>query len=182
MVVQLENEQKVRQRTEVEPCAIAPHTEPRKKIKIVVALVSVSNNIIEMEKETTSIFKGCVKAKDTGKRVLPCSFGGTSYYGLCDVGSSINVIPYTFFERIHNAICPINLEPNEMTIKLVDGTFRKPCGILSDVHVILVTFIYPVDLVVMEISKDDHCPIIFVRTFLNTAGVRIDCNKEIVSL
>lgn len=147
-----------------------------------VALVLESNNIIEMEKGTTSIVKGCVKAKDMGKPVLPCSFQGTSYYGLCDVGSSTNVIPYTLYERIHNDICQINLEPIEMPIKLAGGTFRKPSSILSDVHVILGTFIYPVDFVVMEISEDDLCPIIFGRPFLNTTGARIDCKKEIVSL
>lgn len=131
-----------------------------------------------MEQETTSLLKGCIKAKDAGKPILPCSFGGTSYYSLCDIGSFINVIPYTLYCKIHVDICPTEIQPTEMTIKLADATFRKPYSILHNVRVILGTFIYPIDLVVLEISDDDFCPIILGRPFLNTPGAKIDCKKK----
>lgn len=135
-----------------------------------------------MEKETTTLFKGFIKAKDIGKPVLPCSFGSTSYYGLCDIGSSINVIPYTLYAKIKDEIYSSELHTINMNIKLADRTFRTPYGILQDVYIILGTFTYPIDLVVMEIPEDDFCPIIFGRPFMNTVGAQIDYKKEIVSL
>lgn len=61
-----------------------------------------------------------------------------------------------------------------MTIKLADGTFKTLYNILSDVHVILGTFIYNIDLVAMDINEDDIYPIIFVGRFVNTTCAKID--------
>lgn len=111
----------------VEQCGVTIRTEPEKKTtKMPTTPDPVSNNIIEMEKGTMSLVKGCIKAKDTGKLVLPCSYGSTSYYGLCDIGSSFNVIPYTLYAKIQDDICCNKLQLTEMTIKLADGTFRTP--------------------------------------------------------
>ena len=52
-----------------------------------------------MEKEVTSFVKGRVKAADTGKPVVPCPFGSTSYFGLFNMGSSISVVPYTLYAK-----------------------------------------------------------------------------------
>lgn len=134
----------------------------------------INDNTAIMEKEVTSFVKGCVKTTDTGKPVVPCSFGRTSYYGLCDMGSSINVIPYTLYIKLRDEIYSCDLQSTDMEVKLADGSLRIPYGILPDVYVILGTFTYPVNIVVMEIPKDDLCPIIFGRPFLNTAGAKID--------
>ena len=48
--------------------------------------------IVGMNKDTSQLIQGKVKSKDVGKPLLPCSLGGVSYYGLCDLGSTINVI------------------------------------------------------------------------------------------
>lgn len=113
----------------------------------------VSDKVIEMEHETTSLVKGSIKGRDSGKPVLPCSFGSTFYYDLCDIGSSINVTPYTLCTKTQVDTYSSKLQPTEMTIKLAHGTFRTPCGVLPDVHVILGTSVYPIDLIVMDISK-----------------------------
>jgi hypothetical protein len=34
-----------------------------------------------------------VKDTNVGTPVLPCTFGGSSYYGLCDIETAVNVIP-----------------------------------------------------------------------------------------
>ena len=47
-----------------------------------------------MEEEVTCFVKGCIKAANNGKPMVPCSFGST-YFGLSDIWSSINVISYT---------------------------------------------------------------------------------------
>jgi hypothetical protein len=45
-----------------------------------------------------------VKTKNVGKRVVPCTFGGSSYYGLCDIGTCNNVIPYRFYLSIQDKL------------------------------------------------------------------------------
>ena len=69
-----------------------------------------------------------------------------------------------------------------MEIKLAHGTLRRPYGMVFDVYVILGTFTYQVDFVVMQIPEDDFYPIIFGRPLLNTTGPSSDCKREIVSL
>ena len=69
-----------------------------------------------------------------------------------------------------------------MDIRLANGTFRKPHGNLLDVHIVLGTFTYLIDFLVMEISEDDFWPIIFGRPFLNTEQAKIDCKREAISL
>lgn len=71
------------------------------------------------------------------------------------MGSSINVIPYTLYTKLHDEIYACDLQPTDMEIKLTDGTLRKPYGMVLDVYVILGTFTYRVDFVVLEIPEDD---------------------------
>ena len=129
-----------------------------------------------MEKEVKSFVKGCVKATHTCKLVVPCSAGSTSYYGICDMGSSINVIPYTLYVKIRHEIYFCELQTIDMDIKLANGTLRKPYITLFDV--VLGTFTYPMDFVFIEIPQDDLYPIIFGRYFLNTREANIDCKKR----
>ena len=64
-----------------------------------------------------------------------------------------------------------------MEIKLADGTLRRPNWMVPDIYVILGSFIYRVDFVVMEIPEDDFSPIIFGRPFLNTTGASSFCKR-----
>ena len=41
---------------------------------------------------------------------------------------------------------------------------------------------YPADFLVLGSPKDDFCPILFGRPFLNTVNAKIDCNKDILSV
>jgi hypothetical protein len=48
-------------------------------------------NVVELDSEASQFVEAMIKAKNVGKHVLSCTFGGSSYYGLCDIGSTINV-------------------------------------------------------------------------------------------
>lgn len=64
-IAQLESDhKKAHQEEEVEQCTIMVRTEP-KAAKKNTTLDLVRNNIIKMEKEATSLFKGWTKSKDT---------------------------------------------------------------------------------------------------------------------
>ena len=41
---------------------------------------------------------------------------------------------------------------------------------------------YPTDFLVLGSPKDNFCPIIFGRPFLNTVNAKIDCEKDIVTV
>lgn len=172
-------EKKQNKNVELSQCTVKPNID---FIKEFASPDLSSDNVVQLEKEATSLIKGKTKGKSPGKPVLPCSFGGTSYYGLRDFGSSINVIPYSLYEEIHDNICPSKIRSTDMTIRLANRTFKMPYGVLHNVHILIGSFIYPIDLVVMDMPQDSFCPIIFGRSFLNTAHANIDCKKETVSL
>ena len=60
-----------------------------------------------------------------------------------------------------------------MTLQLADRTLRKPAGILEDVLVVVGTFAYPVDFVILEMD-DNTDAMILGRPFLATVGAVID--------
>ena len=54
-------------------------------------------NMVELDEETSILVEGKTKVKDVGKPILPCIFKETSHYGLCDLGTEVNVISYDFY-------------------------------------------------------------------------------------
>jgi hypothetical protein len=139
-------------------------------------------NVVELDTETSTYVQGKVKAKSVGKTILPCTFGGTSYYGLCDLGTAVNVIPYEFYLDIQDELESAELENTDMTIMLADKTLRIPMGVIKDASIYVGSHAFPIDFVVVDMPIDDDCPIIFGRTFLSTAGATIDYKKETITL
>jgi hypothetical protein len=140
------------------------------------------SNLVELDSKASQFVEGMVKAKGAGKPVLPCTFCESSYYGLRDIGTAINVIPYRFYFGIQDELEHSQLEDTYMTIMLADKTLRVPMGVMKDVPITIVPYTYHIDFVVIDMSIDYHCPIIFGRTFLNTTRANIDCRKETISL
>jgi hypothetical protein len=139
-------------------------------------------NLVELDSKASQFVEGMVKAKNVGKPVMPCTFGGSSYYGLCDIGTVVNVIPYRFHFSIEDELEHAKLEDTNMTIMLANKTLRVPMGIIRNVPIVIGPYTYHIDFVVIDMPIDSHCPIIFGRTFINTEGVNIDCRKETISL
>jgi hypothetical protein len=108
-----------------------------------------------------------------GKPILPCTFGGSSYYGLCDIGTAVNVIPYRFYFGIQDELEHSQLEDTYMTIMLDDKTLRVPMGVIRNVPITIGPYTYPIDFFIIDMPIDSHCSIIFGRTFLNTMDERI---------
>ena len=44
--------------------------------------------MVELDTETSTYVQGKVKATNIGKPILPCTFGGSSHYGLCNLGTA----------------------------------------------------------------------------------------------
>jgi hypothetical protein len=150
--------------------------------KEVIIEVNAECNIEEFNPTTTNLVLGKVKNKMVGKPILPFSFGGTSHYGLCDIGTRINVIPYTLYNHIKEEFELANFATTNMTIMLADRTIRIPFGIIKNVSIYIGPYEFPIDLVIVDMPSDNKCLIILGRSFLNKIGANIDCRKESLSL
>src|SRR3954467_14275251 len=64
-----------------------------------------------------------------------------------------------------------------MTLQLADRSVIHPRGIVEDVLIKVDKFIYPVDLVVLDMAEDRSIPLILGRAFLKTARTIIDVDE-----
>ncbi|KAD4179797.1 hypothetical protein E3N88_28388 [Mikania micrantha] len=102
---------------------------------------------------------------------IPCLFGDdVRRYALADSGASINLMPYSLYEKLALG----DLSPTRMTLSLADRSVKCPRGILKNVLVKVDRFVFPVDFVVMDMEVDTKVPIILGRPFLRTAKAIID--------
>ena len=68
-------------------------------------------------------------------------------------------------------------KPTAMRLLMADRTVKRPIGILHDVLVIVESFIFPVDYVILECEVDFEVPIIPGRPFLATGRALVDMEK-----
>jgi hypothetical protein len=83
------------------------------------------------EQCSATIANGLEKQKDPGCPTIPCSVGSFKFEkALCDLGSSVNVMPRDVFEKLR-----LPLEPTGMCLELGDNSIRYPLGIAEDVPI-----------------------------------------------
>ena len=119
------------------------------------------------------------KLPDPGSFVLDCSISTSRFSrSLCDLGSSINLMPKSVAERLGMT----HYMPTRITLLFADRSKRIPEGILEDVPVKVGNSIIPADFVVLDYEKEPKDPLILGRAFLATTGARFDVKKERISL
>ena len=69
------------------------------------------------------------------------------------------------------------LTPTEIYLQMADKSTAIPVGICEDVPVVVANVTILTNFVILDIPEDDSMSIILGRSFLNTAGAVIDCNK-----
>ncbi|XP_075481201.1 uncharacterized protein LOC142521913 [Primulina tabacum] len=114
------------------------------------------------------------KAKDPGSFSIHCTIG-TSFFGkaLCDLGASINLMPYSCFEKLGIG----KVKPTTISLQLADRSIKYSMGVVEDVFVKVDKFIFPVDFVVLDVEEDREIPLILGRPFLSTGKALIDVHK-----
>ncbi|XP_035844616.1 uncharacterized protein LOC118491185 [Helianthus annuus] len=111
------------------------------------------------------------KLTDPGLFTIPCLFGSdTECRALADLGASINLMPYSMYERLGLG----ELSPTRMSLSLADRSVKYPRGIIENLLVKVDKFIFPVDFVVLDMEADEKVPIILGCPFLCTAKAIID--------
>ncbi|XP_050914803.1 uncharacterized protein LOC127129710 [Lathyrus oleraceus] len=83
-------------------------------------------NMAEKE-ETIELSEVPPKMKDPEEFNITCTIGGMKIpHNLCDLGSSINVIPLNKFKKLEIR----EIIPSNMTLTLVDSSVTRPLGIV----------------------------------------------------
>src|SRR5881628_1414988 len=111
------------------------------------------------------------KIDDPGSFTIPCKIGNVTFENaLCDLGASVNIIPYTLFTKLGIG----EAKPTSIALQLADRSKVYPRGIVEDVLIKVDKFIFPIDLVVLDMEEDRSIPLILGRGFLKTARAIID--------
>ncbi|KAD4385354.1 hypothetical protein E3N88_25522 [Mikania micrantha] len=111
------------------------------------------------------------KLTDPGIFTIPCLFGSdTQRHALADSGASINLMPYSLYEKLALG----ELSPTRMTLSLADRTVKCPRLEGENLLVKVDKFVFPVDFVILDMEADETVPIILGRPFLRTAKAIID--------
>ncbi|KAG7543363.1 hypothetical protein ISN45_Aa07g032810 [Arabidopsis thaliana x Arabidopsis arenosa] len=119
------------------------------------------------------------KSPDPGSFVLDCSIStGRFRKSLCDLGSSINLMPHSVAVRLGMT----SYRPTRITLLLADRSKRIPEGILEDVPVKIGDCLIPAEFVVLDYDVEPKDPLILGRAFLATPGAKIDVKKGQISL
>ncbi|KAK1694166.1 hypothetical protein QYE76_010863 [Lolium multiflorum] len=127
--------------------------------------------IVTLSKECSAIIQNALPTKldDPGSFCVPCIIGQNSFSALCDLGSSVSVLPLSVTKGMRMG----DLQSTSVTLQLADRSIRKPAVILMDIPVMVGKFAYPVDFIVLDM--DDRSEAVILGTpFLATAGALID--------
>ncbi|XP_047952464.1 uncharacterized protein LOC125198045 [Salvia hispanica] len=143
----------------------------RKPTKADLKLPHHCSEIIQKEK--------AVKQRDPGQFIIRCRIGeGKVDKALCDLGSSINLMPLKYYEKLN--IGP--LKTSDVTLRLADNSTIKTFGMIEDVLVKIDDFIFPADFIVLDMKVDKNVPLILGRDFLATCKALIDVGRGEITI
>ncbi|XP_049410626.1 uncharacterized protein LOC125873820 [Solanum stenotomum] len=97
------------------------------------------------------------KREDPRAFTIPCTIGMLQLAkALCDLGESINLIPYAIYKKLGLG------EPKSTAMRLLmdDRSIKHPVGILYDILVKVDRFIFSADFVILDCEIDTEIPII----------------------
>ncbi|XP_070008365.1 uncharacterized protein [Nicotiana sylvestris] len=89
---------------------------------------------------------------------------------LCDLGTSINLMPYSVFKTLGIG----KPRPTSMRLQMADRLIKRPLGIIDDVLVCVDKFILPADFVILDYEVDYEVSIILGRPFLAMGKELVD--------
>ncbi|XP_042067277.1 uncharacterized protein LOC121810581 [Salvia splendens] len=122
------------------------------------------------------------KKTDPGMFTLPISIGDIQVeHAMCDLGASINVLPYIIYEKLGAA----KLIDTDIMIQLADRSCIHPEGILEDIIVKVNNFLYPADFFVIKMTEPaarESSGVLLGRSFLSTASTIIDVRNGTIRL
>ncbi|XP_070014679.1 uncharacterized protein [Nicotiana sylvestris] len=115
------------------------------------------------------------KLEDPGAFTIPCTIGSAEFAkALCDLGASINLMPYSVFKTLGIG----QPRPTSMRLQMADRSMKRPLGIIDDVLVRVDKFILSANLVILDCEVDYEVLIILGRPFLVTGKAFVDVEED----
>ncbi|XP_070040838.1 uncharacterized protein [Nicotiana tomentosiformis] len=133
---------------------------------------SMNCETIKMTPQVNAIVHSMApKLEDPSAFTIPCTIGSAEFAkALCDLGESINFMPYSVFKTLGVG----QPKPTSMRLQMADRTMKRQLGIIDDVLVRADKFIIPTDFVILDCEVDYKVPIILGKPFLATRKALVD--------
>nr|GFB70647.1 hypothetical protein [Tanacetum cinerariifolium] len=124
--------------------------------------------------------KKLVKKDDMeGNFVMFYCMGGIKYVNsLIDQGFDVNVMPMSFYNRLTKK----EHVETDVRLSLASHSYIYPLGIAKDVLIDIAGYVYPIDLVILDITEYKNKPFILRTQFLTTAKAVIRFEKGTITL
>ncbi|XP_070045115.1 uncharacterized protein [Nicotiana tomentosiformis] len=104
-----------------------------------------------------------LKLEDPRAFTIPCTIGSADFAkALCDLGASINLIPYSVFKTLGIG----KPGPTSKRFQMASHTMKSLLGVIKDVLVRVDKFILPAEFVILDCEVEYEVPIILGRPFL----------------
>ncbi|XP_070042972.1 uncharacterized protein [Nicotiana tomentosiformis] len=109
---------------------------------------SMNCETIKMTHQMSEILHSMApKLEDPGAFIIPCTIRSVAFAKtLCDLGASINLIPYLVFETFGIG----QPRPTSMRLQVADRTMKRSLGMIEDVLVRVNKFIISADFVILD--------------------------------
>uniref|UniRef100_A0A1S4CHY9 Uncharacterized protein n=1 Tax=Nicotiana tabacum TaxID=4097 RepID=A0A1S4CHY9_TOBAC len=133
---------------------------------------SMNCETINMTHQVSSILHFMApKLEHPSAFTIPCTIGSADFAkALCDLGESINLMPYFVFKTFGIG----QPRPTSMRLQMEDRTMKRPLGIINDVLVRVDKFILPTNFVILNCEVVYEVPIILGKPFLATRKDLVD--------
>ncbi|XP_062109546.1 uncharacterized protein LOC133821027 [Humulus lupulus] len=107
------------------------------------------------------------KLKDPDSFTILCKIGGSSFdKALCDLGANINLMLLSIFKKLGLG----EVKPAIITLQLSNHSFTYPCSVIEDFLVKVDKFVFPANILVLDMEEDHEIPMILGCPFLTTGG------------
>ncbi|CAN6544237.1 unnamed protein product [Malus baccata var. baccata] len=119
------------------------------------------------------------KKQDPGSFIISCTIGNSNFKrALIDLGASINLMPFSVFQRLGQG----EIKPTSVILQLTDRSVAYPRGIIEN-QIIKVDNLYlPANFVILDMDEDMQTPIILGRPFMATTRTLIDVKVGTLTL
>ncbi|KAK8320301.1 hypothetical protein V6Z12_A12G027300 [Gossypium hirsutum] len=118
-----------------------------------------------------------VKCIDRGMFAILCKIGHLGIKkAMCDLGASINVMPYSIYESLNAGF----LTKTGVTIQLANRSIAHPEGVLEDVLVKVNGLIFPADFYMIKMEEDNAPGTANTKIDVRSGTLTMEFNGEIV--
>ncbi|KAK2381540.1 hypothetical protein QL285_069131 [Trifolium repens] len=112
-----------------------------------------------------------IKKTDPASVTILCQIEEAEVGALCDVGSSVNVMPLSLADKFKLTKTTAG---TERELVLANQSTIHSTGTIEDVLVKVKDLVFPADFMILDIQEDEEHPIILGRPFLATSRALID--------